>query len=112
MTKEQYQSCMTSGMRSMPKGISREQRGLEFCVIAKQCSGKAKSRDEALEICSHRPPKPFKEKKRRQGRTCEQDAFELATCMGNTVSYPLPNNRGELQRNLQASIEGCQCQKK
>jgi len=53
-------------MREFPKGISREERGQLFCVAAKQCSGKAKTAQEAQNLCNE--PKVPKEKKSRKKR--------------------------------------------
>lgn len=49
MKREEYNACVASGLRG--KKFSKEERELEFCVMAKTCSGKVKTRDEALEVC-------------------------------------------------------------
>jgi hypothetical protein len=58
---------MTEKMRAFPKGISREERGKLFCIEAKRCSGKAKSKEEAKAICDAQPPKEAKVRKKRGG---------------------------------------------
>lgn len=62
-----YKDCMTQRMREIPKGLSRDERGHLFCVAAKQCSGKAKTAQEAEKLCNQ--PKPPKEPKERKSRS-------------------------------------------
>jgi len=50
MERKQYNDCMASGLKG--KTLTKEQRQKEFCLLAKQCSGKAKNRDEATRLCS------------------------------------------------------------
>ena len=52
MAKGEYQSCMTSKLRALPKGISKTERKLEFCVVSKLCSGKSSNRADAIDVCS------------------------------------------------------------
>lgn len=54
----EYQSCMTQAMRSFPKGISREERGLLFCANAKVCSGKQPNLEAAKRFCQENPAAP------------------------------------------------------
>lgn len=63
------------------KQLSKEERQLEFCVVAKTCSGKAKNREEAILICSQpKEPKALKAA-RKSGKSCEKGAMELAQCV-------------------------------
>lgn len=56
MRSEAFRSCMTENMRSGKlKGLTKDQRRLVFCAIAKSCS-KPISYEEALEACTK--PKP------------------------------------------------------
>ena len=50
--KTEYQTCMVGKLRAIPKGVSKEERKLAFCVGAKLCSGKASTEKQAIEICS------------------------------------------------------------
>lgn len=77
-----YQSCMTGRMREFPKGISREERGHLFCVAAKQCSGKAGSKQEAEALCNQ--PKAAKEPKERKRRS--KGCPPCPVCTGGTTS--------------------------
>jgi len=58
MPNTQYSSCMTGAMRSFPKGISREERGLLFCANAKVCAGKQPNIDAAKKFCQENPTAP------------------------------------------------------
>ena len=49
MNREEYNACMKPYMSGSK---SKEQRQRDFCVGAKVCSGKAKTEDEAIAICS------------------------------------------------------------
>lgn len=50
MDRADYNACMSQGMSG--KELSKEERRREFCVVAKMCSGKAKDRDSASNLCS------------------------------------------------------------
>ena len=54
----EYQECITTAMRSFPKGISREERGLLFCANAKVCSGKQPNVEAAKKFCQENPAAP------------------------------------------------------
>lgn len=86
MGKEEYRSCMSKKMREgRLKGISKEERKIEFCVIAKQCS-KGMPEAEARLVCSQpKPPKPPKLKgsKVKKVESCETETLNLAQCMMN-----------------------------
>lgn len=53
--RQEYAQCVGSHMKG--KKLSKEERKLEFCIAAKTCSGKTKTREEAETICS-RPKLP------------------------------------------------------
>lgn len=77
MSREAYTACMTPAMRAFPKGISREERGLLFCMAAKKCSGKAKTDEEARELCSQpKPEKPEGTGKKRRSKKQECPPFD------------------------------------
>ena len=110
---EEYRKCMVPFISG--QGKTKEQRKLDFCAGSKLCSHKASSREEANKICRSQPPKPPKVRGARRVKgvvPCEQDAAELAGCMVNVVSYPLPKNRQELQQNIFNAIHECRCQGK
>ena len=64
MKQEDYRSCMAKNMGGGKlKGLSKEERTLTFCSIAKLCSGKAKDEAEARRLCSlPKEPKASKSK--------------------------------------------------
>lgn len=76
MSNSTYSQCMTSAMRDMPKGISREERGNLFCVNAKLCSGKARNKADAEQQCANRTPTEHKSGGSRRGI----DSGEIAKC--------------------------------
>ena len=55
MKREEYNACVSDGLKG--KKLGKEERQQEFCIVAKLCSGKAQSRDEAKAICSQ-PKEP------------------------------------------------------
>ena len=79
-TREEYTSCVAEGMRG--KKLSVGERRLEFCTVAKLCSGKAEDREEAIRLCNE--PKPEKAPRARKTKCppCPgaEVAQELATC--------------------------------
>ena len=77
-----YRDCMTSAMRSFPKGISREERGRLFCIEAKICSGKFTDRGAAEKDCINNPGQPKVSKGGRRGL----DAGVIAACMMPKIS--------------------------
>jgi hypothetical protein len=58
-TREEYNACMRPFITG--KGRPREERKASFCVGAKVCSGKAKSKEDALELCAKSVPKGAKQ---------------------------------------------------
>jgi len=47
--RKAYNKCVGEGLKG--RKLSKVERKQEFCVLSKTCSSKAKSRDEALELC-------------------------------------------------------------
>jgi len=62
-------------------------RKLRFCVGAKLCSMKAKSEEEAKQICLTQPPK---EPKARKSRSSGKDIDALAYCVIKTLEGSAP----------------------
>jgi hypothetical protein len=91
-----YQSCMTRAMQNFPKGISKEQRGLEFCAAAKVCSGKQPNHDSAIKFCQANPPEPKAAGSGRSGRG-KLDAGAIARCL-------VPHLGGEMTVDKLASL--------
>ncbi|MBA7690609.1 hypothetical protein ES703_99139 [subsurface metagenome] len=84
MDRSAYKSCMAKNMGGgRLKGLSKEDRKIEFCTIAKQCS-KGIPYEEAREICLlPKEPKPARafEGKRSTGQSCEKSAQKTAECV-------------------------------
>ena len=83
MTQEIYRSCMAKNMGGgRLKGLSKENRRISFCVIAKKCS-KGMDEKEALAICSlPKEPKPKNPgNPSRRGKFCTlRDLEAVTTC--------------------------------
>jgi hypothetical protein len=78
MDRKEYNSCIARGMKG--QNFTKEERKLAFCILAKTCSGKAGSIEEAKTICLQpKPPKPVSMKKRKT-ENCEKSAIKLAEC--------------------------------
>jgi hypothetical protein len=60
------------------------QRKLDFCVGAKICSGKAKTREEAVTLCNApKPEKPEGTGKKRRSKKADCPAFDAMSLMPN-----------------------------
>lgn len=84
MNREEYNSCVARGMSG--KHLTGDERKLEFCTVAKLCSGKSKSREEAVRMCKEpKPDKPLDGRRRRRRRTTEdvsaKDIKRISTCV-------------------------------
>jgi hypothetical protein len=78
MDRAEYNACMGPYIRGKDK--TKEERRTGFCIGAKLCSGKTKSREEALRICSQpKPPKVPKEGGQRRSRGSECPEFDPTT---------------------------------
>ena len=77
MNRQEYNACVGAGLKG--KTLGKEERKLEFCIVSKTCSGKAKDREEAKYLCSlPKEPKPAKVKR---GTKHAIDSNTLATCI-------------------------------
>lgn len=74
-SREEYTECMKPYMTG--GGPDRKER---FCIGAKVCSGKAKTEDEARQICLSEPPKEAKPRKSRSKKSCGADMANIAAC--------------------------------
>lgn len=80
MNREEYNTCVAKGMTG--KHLSGDERKLEFCVVAKTCSGKAKSREEAVRLCNEpKPEKPPKARRSRRTADGGVNVKKVATCV-------------------------------
>ena len=108
MNRIEYNACIADRLRG--KKFSKEERGLEFCVTAKLCSGKVSSREEALQICSlPKEPKEKKVKKDGKPESCKKDSLELARCMVKDIDMKLISDAKLLEQALARSLIECQC---
>lgn len=111
MKREEYNSCISVGLKG--KKFDKEQRKLEFCIVSKTCSGKAKDREEAKYLCSlPKEPKPAKVSKRRDGKSCEKEVVELAHCMKENIDMNLASNVNSVEVAIINAMMECQCPQK
>lgn len=81
MQKEEYRSCMTKNMGGgRLKGLSKEDRRIEFCAIAKQCSRDI-SYEEARKLCLLPKEPKLATKRGTRSRKYAIDSSTLATCV-------------------------------
>lgn len=97
-----YRSCMATALKGL-RGLSKEDRKLEFCVSAKRCS-KDMPREEAVQICSQ--PKPPKEAKTRSKKNCADDMAQVAQCLVGTTITPTTT-----VEEIHTSLVQCYCGK-
>lgn len=111
MSREEYNACVAEGMSG--KQLSGDARKLEFCVVAKLCSGKAKSREEAKTICSQpKEPKPEKTKRGKRakgmlGENCGAKLDKLHACVLENVKPGSAN----FAESLRFALGECACGK-
>lgn len=105
-SRKEYTSCIRPYITgSKPK----EQRKLDFCVGAKICSGRAKTREEAIEICSRpKEPKPAKAS-RKKGQSCEKEVLELSQCMVEHIDMNLASNINSVGTAIANAMAACKC---
>lgn len=109
MDRAKYNSCVATGLRG--KKLNAEQRRLEFCIVAKLCSGKAKDREEAKLVCSQpKEPKPAKASRTKKPQTCEKEALQLARCVADRIDMNLASNINSIETALVNAIIECRCQ--
>lgn len=97
MNREEYNACMKPYMTgSKPK----EQRQLDFCIGAKVCSGKVKSKEEASRICLL--PKPPKDDKK---QIVKCDVEQIVSCLVKNTDFKSAN----VADSLRKSIPLCVC---
>lgn len=78
MGKEDYRNCVGAGLKG--KTLGKEERKLEFCIISKLCSQKAKDREEAKKLCAEAALNPTPNKGRKS-KKCKIDTGALAGCI-------------------------------
>ena len=110
MKQEEYRSCVAKGLTG--KTLKPNERKLEFCIVAKLCSKKAGSREEAELVCkeSINKPKPLKlPSKKRSTKSCEKQATELVDCIINNIPQDSLCNINKLQIAIGDALILCGC---
>lgn len=110
MDRAEYNKCMIPYMKG-----GGEDRKLRFCVGAKLCSGKAKTEEEAREICLiPKPPKEKKTRKSKKGSSCEDEAIILTQCVVKHLEderfYKDVQNINSVGQAIANALMECKCQ--
>lgn len=95
MDRAAYNECMKPYMQGT---MTREERGNNMCIGAKLCTGKAKSKMEAVEICKNRPVET-----KSRGRKCKAGKKDLIDCMLKELKPETEN----FDTAIRAAIEKC-----
>ena len=94
-------------------GKSKEERQHSFCVGAKICSGKAKTEEEAAQLCSlPKEPKENKNPYRKavKSMTCEKQVIQVSECMLSKIDFKRAMNPNSFQQEVVNALVECQCQ--
>lgn len=112
MDRSAYNKCMIPWMKS-----GGPDRKLRFCIGAKLCASKAKTEEEARELCLlPKEPKPVKTKAKKGGaESCEKGAIELTQCVMDYFEqeklYQQILNVNSVGTAIANALMECQCQK-
>lgn len=84
--REEYRSCMSQHMGGgRLKGLSTEDRKIEFCTIAKECS-KDIPYDEAKRLCAEAAANPKPPRTKRAKKICTlKDLDAITTCVVENI---------------------------
>lgn len=105
MSQKEYRSCMSKNMGGgRLKGLSKEDRKIEFCTIAKQCS-KGMPYEEAREVCLL-PKEPKAPKPRKSRLSKGIDPTKLASCISTNLNIQ-ELTAANLLDNLKTAILQC-----
>jgi len=115
MDRAKYAKCVGDGLRG--KTLGKAERKLEFCIVSKLCSSKAKDREEAMRVCSlPKEPKPTKMTSRRSRKpeSCEKNAHKVAECVmshlvGNDIYRDQALNINSVGAAITNALIECQC---
>ncbi|MFA5991832.1 MAG: hypothetical protein WC794_06335 [Candidatus Doudnabacteria bacterium] len=83
MDKAEYNQCMKQYMQGK---MTLEERGNNMCMGAKLCTGKAKTKMEAVELCKNRPVET-----KSKGRKCKVSKKDLTACMIKELKPEIEN---------------------
>ena len=98
-TRTEYNQCIRPFITGT--GRSNQERKLNFCIGAKVCSGKAKTPEEAKQICLTQPPKPPKQPKQRRAKGCPPcPPCDGAAAAVAFADLPCPESRQRAIENL------------
>ena len=103
MDRSAYNKCMVPFMKG-----GGEDRKLRFCAGAKICSGKAKTEEEARQICFTQPTNPPKARKSKVAKCA--DPIKLAACIAASADMSKFTNIETFHHWLEAAIVHCSMQ--
>jgi len=99
MDRQAYNTCLKPYITGT--GKTKEERQRNFCVGAKICTSKAKTREEAEKICLEQPVKEPKPRKGRAGKSCSPESIEkITTCLATRINFEATDMNKELRDNL------------
>lgn len=110
MKQEDYRNCVAKGLTG--KTLKPEEQKLEFCVVAKLCSKKVSSREEAELVCKESLSRPRTLKQpstKRSSRSCERQAVQLVDCIVDNIPQDSLCNINKLQIALGNALILCSC---
>ncbi len=110
MPRQEYTDCMVPHISGT--GKTKEQRLMSFCIGAKLCSKKARTKEEARQICSQ--PKPAKETKAKRGKrnkelNCEQEIEQLVPCIVDHIDMEQVSNINSIGVAIANAMLECKC---
>jgi hypothetical protein len=96
----EYTSCMSPFMKG-PKELAPGAKSM--CVGAKICTGRAKSEEEAIQICQSQPAKPGKVAR---GSKCLENLDQYVECVMDKINFEADDMKVELTKALGLCICG------
>lgn len=110
MDRAQYNACLRPHITGQK---TKEQRKLDFCIGAKLCSSKAKTREEAMAVCSlpkePKEPKVTRARREKPPISCKEDMILLSQCMADKIDMNLAGNPLTVKTALVDALLKCRC---
>ncbi len=104
MDRATYNKCVSEALSG--KKFTPQERRREFCIAAKQCSGKASSRGEASQMCelAASQPKPHKSRRHHAPRTGGETGSVSLVLLTTTSCKPCSDAKSYLSEKIDAGI--------
>ena len=111
MDRTQYNECIKESIKATElEGIPQK---VKFCIVAKKCSDKVSSTEEATQICSQpKVPKALRMKPANPTASCEKDALLDANCITEHLDINLATaNIDTLRMAIATTLLECRCRR-